>query len=56
MYARLRHLEPRDLLLALAAILGVNLLGASPAFVVGSDTGWIDRPWFFPPEIAFPIV
>ncbi|RKD94965.1 TspO/MBR family protein [Halopiger aswanensis] len=56
MYARLRRLERRDLLVALAAILGVNLLGASPSFVVGSDTSWIDRPWFFPPEIAFPIV
>ncbi|MGM0604199.1 MAG: TspO/MBR family protein [Halobacteriota archaeon] len=46
----------RDVLLALVSILGVNVVGASPAIVVGSDTGWIDRPWFFPPEIVFPIV
>ena len=34
----------------------MNALGALPALLVGSDTGWIDRPWFYPPELAFPIV
>lgn len=46
----------RDLLVALAFVVGVNVLGSSPAFLFGSETGWIDRPWFFPPEILFPIV
>ncbi|SFB83058.1 TspO and MBR related proteins [Halobiforma haloterrestris] len=46
----------RDLLLALALVVVVNALGASPAVLFSSDTSWIDRPWFFPPEVAFPIV
>jgi tryptophan-rich sensory protein len=37
-------------------ILSVNALGALPAVFFGADTGWIDRPWFYPPEILFPIV
>ena len=37
-------------------VLGVNVLGASPAVFVGSDTGWFDRPWLYPPEILFPVV
>ncbi|APW97639.1 TspO protein [Halobiforma lacisalsi AJ5] len=46
----------RDLLLAFALVVVVNTLGASPAVLFSSDTSWIDRPWFFPPEVAFPIV
>ncbi|ELZ02333.1 TspO/MBR family protein [Natrialba asiatica] len=46
----------RDGLVALGLVLGVNALGASPAVFISSDTAWIDRPWFYPPEIAFPIV
>lgn len=49
-------LSTRDLLVALAFVVGVNALGSSPAFLFRSDTGWIDRPWFFPPEVLFPIV
>lgn len=49
-------LTRRDLAVAVGAVVGVNALGASPAVLFGSDTGWIDRPWFYPPEIAFPIV
>lgn len=45
-----------DALLALGFVVGVNAVGALPALFVGSDTGWIDRPWFYPPEILFPIV
>ncbi|MEF8807735.1 TspO/MBR family protein [Natronomonas sp.] len=46
----------RDLLVAVGMVLGVNLVGAAPAVLFGADTDWIDRPWFFPPEILFPIV
>ncbi|MGM0590749.1 MAG: TspO/MBR family protein [Halobacteriota archaeon] len=46
----------RDGSVALAMILGVNALGAVPAVFAGSDTSWITRPWFYPPEILFPIV
>lgn len=51
-----RDYSPRDGLVALALIVGVNALGALPAVFVGSDTDWIERPWFYPPEIAFPVV
>lgn len=41
---------------ALGFVVGVNAVGASPALVFGSDADWIDtRPWFFPPDIAFPV-
>ncbi|MDR5674383.1 TspO/MBR family protein [Halalkaliarchaeum sp. AArc-GB] len=46
----------REALLAAGFVVGVNALGALPAFLFGSETDWIDRPWFYPPEILFPIV
>ncbi|AEH35365.1 TspO/MBR family protein [Halopiger xanaduensis] len=46
----------RDAIVALAFVLGVNALGALPSVFIGSDTSWIDRPWFYPPSILFPIV
>ncbi len=46
----------REGLVALGMVVGVNALGAIPAVFVGSDTSWIERPWFYPPEIAFPVV
>ena len=46
----------RDLLGAIAAILLVNAVGAAPALVVETDTGWYEDPALTPPEIAFPIV
>jgi tryptophan-rich sensory protein len=51
-----RGLTAREWLLAIGTIVAVNGLGAAPALLVGADTSWIDRPWFFPPEILFPIV
>lgn len=45
-----------DALTALAFVVGVNAVGASPSLVFGADTGWIDQPWFFPPGIVFPVV
>lgn len=46
----------RDLLTAAGFVVGVNAVGALPAVFVGSDTAWIDKPAFFPPELAFPVV
>lgn len=54
--ALLQGLSRRDLLVAVGMVLGVNLVGAAPAFAFGAGTDWIDRPWFYPPEILFPIV
>jgi tryptophan-rich sensory protein len=49
-------LTTREGFIALSVILSVNVLGALPAVFAGADTNWIDRPWFYPPEILFPIV
>lgn len=45
----------RDVLIAAGFVLAVNVLGASPALLSGANTDWIDRPWFFPPEVLFPV-
>lgn len=49
-------LDARDLLVLAGFVVGVNLVGAAPAAVAGADTSWIEKPWFFPPELAFPVV
>lgn len=51
-----KQYSARDLLVAVGMVIAVNAVGAAPALVAGSDTGWIDRPWFYPPEILFPVV
>ena len=56
MNARFRRPSVREGLVALGMVVGVNALGALPAVFVGSDTSWIERPWFYPPEVAFPVV
>lgn len=38
------------------SIVGINLLGALPAVFFSTDTDWIEQPWFYPPEIVFPVV
>lgn len=50
------RLTVREGAIAVGMILAVNVLGAVPAVFFSSDTEWIDRPWFYPPEILFPIV
>ncbi|SDR35632.1 TspO/MBR family protein [Natronobacterium texcoconense] len=50
------RLSARELLVALALVVGVNVLGSAPGVLFSSDTGWIDEPWFFPPTILFPVV
>ncbi len=51
----LRGWSPRDLARLVGVIIALNALGGLPAVLFGADTGWIDRPWFFPPEALFPI-
>jgi tryptophan-rich sensory protein len=53
---RLSKPSRSDALTALAFVVVVNAVGASPSLVFGADTGWIDQPWFFPPGIVFPVV
>ncbi|MDZ7746307.1 MAG: TspO/MBR family protein [Halobacteriales archaeon] len=48
--------DSRTLLTALGFVVGVNAVGALPAAFVGADTSWIDKPAFFPPELAFPVI
>lgn len=45
-----------EVIIATSVVILINALGGAPAVIVGSDTDWIDRPWFYPPEIVFPIV
>jgi tryptophan-rich sensory protein len=56
MATHVRSFSTREIAVAVLAVLGVNAVGAAPATLVGADTSWIDRPWFFPPDIAFPVV
>ncbi|MEF8936883.1 TspO/MBR family protein [Halobacteriaceae archaeon SHR40] len=56
MATQTRRFSTREITVAIAAVVGVNVIGAAPAALFGADTGWIDRPWFFPPDIAFPVV
>jgi hypothetical protein len=45
-----------DFARTLGFVVLVNVVGASPAFLFGADTGWIDdSAWYFPPDVAFPI-
>ncbi|MGK2229919.1 MAG: benzodiazapine receptor [Methanobacteriota archaeon] len=45
-----------DTVRMLGFVVGVNAVGASPAFLFGADTGWLDdSAWYFPPDIAFPV-
>ncbi len=48
--------SPADVARALGFVVAVTAVGASPAFLFGADTGWIDdSAWYFPPDIVFPI-
>ncbi|CAI50443.3 TspO family protein [Natronomonas pharaonis DSM 2160] len=49
-------LTRRDIIVGVGAVLGVTALGSAPAVGVGSETGWFERPWFYPPELLFPVV
>jgi len=55
-----RDLPDRTSLLELVVfVLLVNVVGAAPGVVFGPDSAWfrgLEKPWFYPPEIAFPVV
>ncbi len=46
----------RDLLTLVGFVVAVNVVGALPAVFAGTDTSWIEQPWFYPPAVAFPVV
>ncbi len=49
----------RALLEGVAFVLTINVVGALPVFIAGPDTPWfrsLEKPAFYPPEIAFPVV
>lgn len=49
----------RALARAVVAIIGVNVIGAAPAIISSPDSPWfraLEKPWYYPPEIAFGIV
>ncbi|MFC6719644.1 TspO/MBR family protein [Natrialbaceae archaeon GCM10025810] len=51
--------DARSLLLAAAFVALVNVVGGLPGVLFGPDTAWfraLEKPAFYPPGIAFPIV
>ncbi|NKE34643.1 tryptophan-rich sensory protein [Natronococcus sp. JC468] len=51
--------EPRSILTAVGFVVLVNAVGSAPALISSSDTAWfraLEKPWFYPPGIAFSIV
>ncbi len=51
--------DRRTVLVALAFVLGVNVLGAAPALFGGPGSAWfraLEKPAFYPPEWAFGVV
>ncbi|MDQ2050334.1 TspO/MBR family protein [Natronolimnohabitans sp. A-GB9] len=55
-----RRLPDRGpLLRAVGFVLAVNLIGSIPGVLSSPDSAWfqgLEKPWFYPPEIAFPVV
>ncbi|SEQ80305.1 TspO/MBR family protein [Natrinema salaciae] len=48
-----------SILTALGFVLLVNLVGALPSVFFSPDTPWfrsLEKPWLYPPTIAFPVV
>ena len=55
-----RRLPDRgDLVQVAAFIVAINVIGGLPGILSSPDSAWfrsLEKPWFYPPEIAFPIV
>ena len=53
-------LPPRGALLELVAfVVGINVVGGLPGLISSPDSAWfraLEKPAFYPPEIAFPVV
>ena len=60
-FARLPGALPdRDALVRAAVfVVAVNVIGGLPGILSSPDSAWfrsLEKPWFYPPEIAFPVV
>ena len=54
-----RSLERDELLRAIGFVLLINVVGSVPGVLSSPDSAWfraLEKPAFYPPEIAFPIV
>lgn len=54
-----RRIGTRDAFVLVGFVLLVNAIGAAPGVLFTPDTEWfrsLEKPWFYPPEIAFPVV
>ncbi|KDE59630.1 TspO and MBR [Halostagnicola sp. A56] len=52
-------LEPRPIAELVGFVLLVNAVGSAPALITSTNTAWfqtLEKPWFYPPSIAFSIV
>jgi tryptophan-rich sensory protein len=51
--------DGKSILTAVAFVLLINLVGGLPGVFSSPDTAWfrsLEKPWFYPPGIAFPVV
>lgn len=48
--------DRRFVIRAVIAAVVVTAIGGSPALRYGADTDWFEHPWFYPPEVLFPLV
>ncbi|MFP9190731.1 TspO/MBR family protein [Natronosalvus vescus] len=54
-----RSLERTDILEAVAFVVAINVVGGLPGIISSPDSAWfrdLEKPGFYPPEIAFPVV
>ncbi|ELY46346.1 TspO/MBR family protein [Natronorubrum sulfidifaciens] len=55
-----RRLPDRgDLVQVAAFVVAINVIGGLPGLLSSPDSAWfrgLEKPWFYPPELAFPIV
>ncbi|PGF15920.1 TspO protein [Natrinema sp. CBA1119] len=51
--------DGKSILTAVAFVLLINLVGGLPGVFSSPETAWfrsLEKPWFYPPGIAFPVV
>ncbi|MFP8955582.1 TspO/MBR family protein [Natrialbaceae archaeon A-CW3] len=54
-----RSIARRDVLEVVVFVIAINVVGGLPGVLSGPDSAWfraLEKPAFYPPEIAFPVV